>query len=178
MRITIHQPNFVPYSGFFDKMAAADMLIIMHHCQWEKNNYQNRFNVGALWNTMSTNRSLQPINEKIYLSPTQDWERIIKRYPKLKVFNPCITPKLYITNAAIIKVAAQQLGIKTHMGSDFPTALTRTERLVEICKAYKATTYVSGPSGNKYLDVKLFEQAGIQVEFIEIKNPRPLIHLL
>ena len=44
MKISIHQPNFVPWYPFFQKIQQCDKFIILTHCQFEKNGYQNRFN--------------------------------------------------------------------------------------------------------------------------------------
>ena len=40
MRISIHQPNFVPWYPFFQKIQQCDKFIILTHCQFEKNGYQ------------------------------------------------------------------------------------------------------------------------------------------
>ena len=44
MRVSIHQPNFVPWYPFFQKIKEVDKFIILKECQFEKNGYQNRFN--------------------------------------------------------------------------------------------------------------------------------------
>ena len=56
--------------------------------------------------------------------------------------------------------------------SEIVNDLSSTELLVEICKNLNATTYLSGPSGRDYLDIQLFDAAGIKVEFFEpqVKN--------
>ncbi len=74
--VSIHQPNFFPWYPFFHKLKQADMFVILENCQFEKNNYQNRFNLGGKWYTMSTNKHLLPIVEKKYSNHLEDWAKI------------------------------------------------------------------------------------------------------
>lgn len=177
-KIAIHQPNFCPTKGYFDKVAAVDLFVIMIHCQWEKGKYQNRFHVGKEWNTMSVNHGLEPIKDKKYLKPKEDWAKITKRYPKMRTFDQCIQETLYKTNIRIIIEAMWKMGIKTEWRIDYPTELRGTERLVYLCKTYGATEYLSGKSGRKYLDLKQFDKAGIKVSFQDNPDLTPLVHLI
>lgn len=176
MRVAIHQPNFCPTKGYFDKIAAVDIFVIMLNCQWEKGKYQNRFHIGDEWNTMSVNHGLDPIMYKVYTNPVKDWETITKRYPNLKVFDKCIGSSLATTNTCIILNALRILGIKTKILFDWPTSLTGTERLVDICKTVKATEYLSGKSGRKYLEPEKF--GGIKVSFQDEPDLTPLKDLI
>ena len=51
MRVSIHQPNFVPWYPFFQKIKEVDVFVILKECQFEKNGYQNRFNFNDKWYT-------------------------------------------------------------------------------------------------------------------------------
>lgn len=46
-----------------------------------------------------------------------------------------------------------------------------TDRLIEICKALGADTYLSGQDGTKYMDVERFKESGIEVAFHGFKHP-------
>lgn len=165
MRVAIHQPNFIPYAGFFEKMKQSDIFVIMGYCQFEKGKYQNRFYHNHEWSTMSVNGGLIPIIKKRYINPVQDWNKITGKFPKLLEFNDLISHDLWRTNTAIIIKAANMLNIKTKIVFDYPTDLKATDRLVDICKHYGATTYLSGISGKHYLDQSLFNEYKIKVEF-------------
>ena len=180
MIVTIHQPNFFPHMGFFDKMRDADIFVILTHCQYEKNGYQNRFNMGDKWYTMSTNKGLEPIRNKRYLNPAEDWNRIKvnAQHEILDSFDNCISESLMHTNTEIISRIARILGITTRIVFDHATELKGTERLVDICKKYNAKTYLSGPSGAKYMDLGLFTEAGIAVHFQESKPSKPILECL
>src|SRR5436190_9888435 len=42
MLVAIHQPNYFPWLGYLDRMARADLFIVLDHVQFERRNYQNR----------------------------------------------------------------------------------------------------------------------------------------
>jgi replicative DNA helicase len=42
MLVAIHQPNFLPWLGYFDRMVKADLFVLLDHVQFERRNYQNR----------------------------------------------------------------------------------------------------------------------------------------
>lgn len=167
MTITIHQPNFVPWYPFFQKIQQADIFVILSHCQFEKNGFQNRFQMNQRWHTLSVHRGLQPIREKIYVNAKKDWEVIktnLKEYEELlSEMDYCITDNLYDTNFCIIKHLVKKLDIKTQVVEDYRTELKSTHRLVDICKKFGATKYLAGQGGKDYLEESLFEKEKIQV---------------
>ena len=180
MKIAIHQPNFFPWYPFFEKMKKADIFIVMTHCQFEKNGYQNRFNMFNRWYTMRVPKGIDLISSKSYLDAEEDWERINRRLPEfnLHIFDDCITGNIAICNLAIIKRIAEILNIKTEITNDYYTELKRTDRLVDLCKFYNADTYISGPSGKDYLEIDKFEKEGIKVEFHENRIKEPILWML
>ena len=42
MLVAIHQPTFVPWLGYLDRMLRSDLFVILDHVQFERRNYQNR----------------------------------------------------------------------------------------------------------------------------------------
>lgn len=169
MIVSIHQPNFVPWYPFFQKIQNSDCFIILENCQFEKNNFQNRFNINETWYTMSVKKGLEPISNKIYVNPYSDWEKIkskLKKYNTiLNNFDSCISENLAETNKKIIFKICELLEIKTKVISDYPTDFKSTERLIHLCKSNNATHYLSGLGGKKYLDLDLFEKNDIKLIF-------------
>ncbi len=178
MRIAIHQPNFCPYEGFWDKMRAVDLFIIMVHSQFRKGGYESRFQYLGKWYTMRTGRGLDPLLEKRYLYPKEDWLKISNEFPKLDMFQHLISESLVDTNCAIIKEAAEHMGIDTMIMYDFKTDLQGTDRLIDIIGKYGGEEYLSGPSGRDYLEKAKFEDAGIRLDFQEVKGTRALIEMI
>lgn len=169
MRISIHQPNFFPWYPFFQKMSMCDKFVILTNCQYEKNGFQNRFNIDGEWRTMSVHKGLVNLSEKKYSNPIYDWNKIKKQSFKykdvLEIFDDCISENLMETNVKIIKKIKDILNINCEVVFDKPTEFKSTERLIEICSYYGATEYISGPSGKNYLNLKNFNDKKIKVLF-------------
>lgn len=169
MIVTIHQPNFFPWLPFYEKIRAADVFVLLRHCQFEKNNYQNRFNYRDKWHTMSINRGLEPIIDKRYMSHVADWNKIKANLRDKKrildEYDHCISESMYQTNHDIIMTTLKKLEIATKIEYDTPTDLLSTDRLVEICKTFGADTYLAGSGGKNYMDLDKFKAAGIDVRF-------------
>lgn len=163
----------MPWMPYFEKIAEADIFCIMTWCQFEKNNYQNRFYDNG-WHTMSVSSGLELIRRKKYVNAEKDFERIIKKYPNLSRFE--VNESLYITNSRIIIEICQILGITTPIVFDKRTAKKGTARLVEICQMYGATDYLSGESGTKYLDMAQFDKAGINVTYHRNREKSPIVN--
>jgi len=181
MICAIHQPNFFPWYPFFEKIEQSDVFVIMCHCQFEKNNFQNRFNANDKWHTMSVNKGLEPIVDKKYLSYEKDWNKIkvnLSQYCDiLSQFDDCIDESLVNTNVKIIKRICEMLDITTKITVDYSTELKRTERLVDICGYVGATEYLSGPSGKKYLDLSAFPD-NMKVSYQENQTKKPTVEIL
>lgn len=170
MKIAIHQPNFMPWHPFFQKMQKVDKFIILGYCQFEKNGFQNRFKYEGHWKTLSVERGTDLIMSKSYRKARFDWDKIKMGFNRqtqniLDVFDSYFGPSLFDTNWKIIAEIKLMLGLETELARDYPTELTGTERLVDLCVKSKADVYLSGLSGKKYLDLSKFEEAGIKVEF-------------
>jgi hypothetical protein len=118
---------------------------------------------------MSAGQSLEPLFAKQYRRPHEDWARIKRRLPayerELSLFDEDICASLVECNMRILHRLLELLEIRTEIVVDYPTELSSTARLVDLCKHYGATTYLSGPSGAKYMDEELFRAAGILVEY-------------
>lgn len=168
MKITIHQPNFIPWYPFFQKIQEADIFVLLTECQFEKGGYQNRFFLEK-WHTMSVQNKFEPIKNKQFINSKKDWNKIrenLKKYDKvLKLFDKHITDNLLETNISIINEIIKILDIKTKICLDYPTDLKSTERLIDICKKYNCDTYISGIGGKEYIDTKKFTDFNIKLEF-------------
>ena len=160
----------MPWYPFFQKMEVADVFIVLTHCQFEKNGYQNRFFFQGKWRTMSVRGGLEQIASKQYIDPSRDWQRIKDSLPLyrriLDRFDDCVTcTSLAETNDAILRRIADFLGVQTRIVRDEQLSETATQRLISLCKSAGADEYLSGLSGRKYLDLNAFKEAGIRIVF-------------
>src|SRR3546814_3690829 len=56
MIVAIHQPNYLPWLGYFHKIARADVFVFLDDVQFSKNGYTNRVRIlgdgAARWLTI------------------------------------------------------------------------------------------------------------------------------
>ena len=131
---------------------------------------------------MSVNKGLDLIRNKTYVSPQKDWNKIKTNLPQyidiLEDLEQYIGDSLMNTNMLIIGNISLRLGIETPFYADFGIKGTGTERLINICKEHGATKYLSGVSGKNYMDLSLFDKAGIEVIFQEPNPSKPILEVL
>ncbi len=147
MKISIHQPNFCPWLPFFYKMAMSDIFVILCHVDFEKGGYQNRYflNKSNKWVTKSVKHGLEPIIDKEY----SDGQNLLS------------------VNMSWIHAIRKTLGINTKIVFDYPTDLTKTERLIDLIKFHGGDTYVTCPNAKlKYLDEDLMKSSGINIDYM------------
>jgi len=157
MLIAIHQPNFLPWFPFFEKMDQCDIFIILTETQYEKNGFTNRCKVNGKWWTNPIDKGLRPIIDKRYTDGQS----------------------LLAVNYNLIVSIARMLGIDVNkIKFDFPTANAGTERIIEICKKYEATQYLTNPDATKkYLDGESIKEAGIEIVPFIAKNKKHVFEL-
>jgi hypothetical protein len=193
MRLTIHQPEHLPWAGLLNKISQVDCYVILDNVQFRKNYFQNRNKVCGcdelIWATLPLRKyNHSALINEILINKTdklyQKWFRVIATcysgfpffseiFPKLEECFDQKTEKLSDVNIAIITFMLEYLNIKTCLikSSDLelPVSNDATDVNLNICKSLRATHYLSGPSGKDYLDTSRFVRGGIQVQFHEFK---------
>lgn len=192
MKVAIHQPNYLPYSGFFHKLSLVDTLVLMDNTQYDKK-FTNRNKIivpnGWIWISV-------PIKKEHKFSPNRiveinndiDWkenhsQKIQKSYANSKFFHLYenyfhgLYKKnwdfLFELNYEILKKIIELLGlnIKIIKESELEVQGNSTQRLVNICNSVNADTYVSGIGGKDYMDTELFEKNKINLEYQKFSHP-------
>jgi hypothetical protein len=197
MIVGAHQPNYLPYLGFFDKMAKSDVFVIINDSQFSKGDYHNRNRIriheGWKWLTVPVEMAQIPINEiKIKnevltskgLTWSEDHVRNIRQNYKDTPFYGTYEDSLHAVyqtkyknlaelNLALIDFLVNAFEIDTEVvfSSDLDCRSLSTQRLVEILRAVGGNIYLSGTGARAYLDLTLFEEAGIEVVFQEFEHP-------
>src|SRR5574341_1283639 len=196
MIIAIHQPNYLPYLGFFDKMRQADIFVIYDDAQFNKEDFQHRNKIkifhGWKWLTVPVEKKPLPINMiKIKNRLTGKgikWsddhlKNIRDNYKDLPYYSTYDNDfgsiykksydKLIDLNIEIIRFLMNAFNIKTKitLASELGFTSKSTERLIDITEALGGDVYLSGPAGRVYLNMALFEDRDIKVEFQDFKHP-------
>lgn len=192
MIVTIHQPQYLPWLGYFDKADRAEVFILLDDVQFKKNEWQNRNKIrtsqGWQWLTVPVLHDFgQKINE-VRINNKIDWKKshfkaLQMNYSKAPFYHQYIAEFELIykkdweflvdINVYFIERMLEFLGMKTKivLSSQFKVMEDATQRLVELCRKYKATTYISGKDGQKYMDDKLFKESNIQIVTQDYRHP-------
>ncbi len=196
-RVAIHQPDFLPYLGFFHKMLSADVFVLYDTAQYSRRGYHNRNRIktsrGVDWITVPVRLSgISPICE-VEVDNTQQWQRRLWRkiqvnYGRAPYFGSLAGDvetvikrpwtRLVDLNSALLDIARRILSIETPWvrASDLPPAASAnpTEKLIELTRAAGGDTYVSGPGGRDYLDCSLFRNVRLEYSVYETVPYRQL----
>jgi hypothetical protein len=195
MILSVHQPQYIPWIGYFDKIARSDHFVFLDTVQYKHREFQNRNKIrtdrGALWLTVPVlvhGCGPQTVMQ-VRIDRQRDWQRrhfeSIKfwyaKAPFLKdhldfmedVYNSRTWERLMDLNVYIIKYLLDYLSISTAVSfeSKVKTSQTKTERIIELCKKLKADTYLSGAGGKDYLDEDRFEEEGIALQYQNFQHP-------
>lgn len=189
-----HQPEYLPYIGFFQKVACADHLMIVDHVQFARKDFQSRNYIrnleGKLLLTipvLSKDKFNQPINQ-VEITPHVPWARkhwrsIYLSYKDSPFFEKYAHELEAIYEKGWVKLSALTIQLIKAMLKWFriciPISLTsqlgvcekKTAMLIEMCRKVGADTYVSGQGARDYVDLELMKDAGIQHYFCHFEHP-------
>ena len=207
-RLTIHQPDHLPYSGFISKALLSDIYVVLDHVQFKKNNFQNRNKIITIegqevWLTIPLEKSSlnTPINKKItykdeiwkdkYLNKLRScYEKFLNfnyLFPKLENIILSNDGRLVDINLKIIYLLLRDIFEykgQIILSSTLNINTSKSDLILDICKALSATQYISGTSGRTYLDKESFKSNKIALKFIDYipvdftNNVNPYISIL
>lgn len=192
--VAIHQPNYLPWLGYFAKIAEADIFVFLDDVQYSKNSYINRVKVlhagAGRWLTLPVSFSFGDAIDSV--SPAQDdWAK--RHLDGLKGFYrkaPCFRDvwpdiealyrdlppdSLAAINMALIERISDLLALTCQFERSSQMALGDTagdDRLVRITDALApGGTYLSGSGGDKYQEEATFAAKGITLAYRAFDHP-------
>lgn len=199
--VVIHQPDFLPYLGFFHRLLHADMFVILDDAQYVNGTSQSWMNrdklktsQGEKWLTVSVKKAPRetPINQ-IELSQS-DWREsnlnLIRHnyrqapyfseiYPHLESLYAYDGNLLFEFNLNSIRMLMGLLDIEIPqvLASTLNATGKKNELLVDILRKVGATQYLSGVGARAYFEPELYERAGIEVVWQDFSHPAyPQLH--
>jgi hypothetical protein len=192
MILFVHQPEYIPWLGFFDKLARCDTFVIYDDAQFQHGGFHNRNKIrtanGWEWLTVPIMHG-HPQNIKDVKIAGSQWKKkhlsaIMHNYEKTPYFEeyfPLIEDAVNFNhelliglNIHLIKILAEILNIKVNMvrSSEFPyCGKEKNEKLVSMCKFIGADTYLSGSGGKGYINEDMFSEAKIKVQWHNYEHP-------
>ena len=200
MIVAIHQPNFMPWLGYFDRMLQSDLFVLLDHVQFERRNYQNRALIRvedeARWLTVPVVQLSQKerIIEKRVDNPADTdggrwWgpnhfltlRYAYRKAPFFELYAPRVRAiletrweNLVDLNIATLEFLREALGITTPMvrSSELAAEGQRSGLLLDVCKRVGASAFLGGMGGSReYLDLAAFREAGMGVLWQQFAHP-------
>jgi len=192
--VAIHQPQYLPWLGYFDKFDRCDIFCLLDTVQYKKNEFQNRNRIktadGWQWLTVPVTYRFPQRIEEVGVNQTVDWQRkhlqsLKTNYSKAPFFETYYASfeefyqqpydLLVQVNVACIQLLMELLGLerKLVLASSLQVEIEDpTLRLVEICKNLGGDFYLSGRDGAKYMDIDMFASHQIDILFQDFKHPQ------
>jgi hypothetical protein len=193
MIVGVHQPQYLPWLGYFAKIDRADVFVLLDTVQYKKNEWQNRNRIktadGPQWLTVPVTYRFPQRIAAVAVNNRERWQHkqrqaIVTNYRKapfwddlVPFFEEMLTPTrdmLAPLNIFGVKRLAAILGIETPLYvaselGEFPE--DPDERLIAITKHFGADTYLAGSGGREYMELDRYARSGIEVVFQEYHHP-------
>jgi hypothetical protein len=189
--VACHQPNFLPWLGYFAKIMRSDVFFLLDDVQFtqgaNRHNWTSRVRIGAangpLWLSLPVRRSGEG-RQLILDLKTDDQSRWLPKmlktlhesYRKAPHSAECLPAIVNIlqrhegsaceTNIELIQAICRMLGLSTTIirSSQQPVEGTATVRLVNLTRSVNGTVYLSGDGADDYQLLDTFNAAGIQLK--------------
>ena len=188
MKATLHQPDLLPWSGFWYKMATTEVFGLLVHDQYQKGGYQKRVQMRGTWVSHRTVKA--PLNTPIRaIELHEGWQAhlansIRGRYQSARYWGERgedligriegLEPSALLAeaNVQLIHMIRELLGIQTPLVivPEPPEGLSGRDRVLWELGELGCTRYVSGTGGTAYLgeedDIhRVFGEAGMSFEW-------------
>ena len=192
MKIAIHQPNYLPWIGFFDKLDQVDKFVLLDKALHSKSGFLNRNKIktpqGIYVLTVPIKNKEIPINE-LQIASNHNWQykhwKIIEsNYKNCPYWNDYKDgfkqiyqkqwDKIVPLNVALIRHIKTLLNITTELflESDFHIDFgSKNTRNVNITSHLNGTIYLSGTGARAYNDINEFNDYHIQLIYQDFNHP-------
>ena len=190
-KVAILQSNYIPWKGYFDLIQQVDEFILLDSVQYTRRDWRNRNRIksreGVIWLSIPvkvTGKYFQSIRDTQVSDQNwaeQHWAKLKLAYSKTPYFQTYAARLetlfekasnfqfLSEINALFLTEVCSNLEICTpiRIDSDYQSTGSKTERLVTLCQSAGATEYLSGPAAKEYMVPEQFEEAGIQLRWVD-----------
>lgn len=193
MIVSIHQPNFIPWIGYFYKICCSDVFVLLDTAQFEKNSVADR-------NVVKGNNAAVQIKlpvkclhhtdsyNDVAVRITDYWiDKTLKtleyNYKKAKYFEEIYEDirkwlkrsdlSLSEYNSFIIIDICKKMHIKTQIrfSHDLDIDSSNIQRIIDICKYFNADIYFSGNGARTYQNEENFRKNGITLQYTDFLHP-------
>lgn len=193
MIVAAHQPNYLPWLGYFAKIASADVFVFLDDVQLPQGrSYVYRTKIhspsGGTWLSVPIQREGRPLIAEVRFADG-DWRRrhqstLRHTYRRAQFFEPVMglvdeifdfeTDSLSQFNMRAVTKLATFLGLSCRFerSSAFGVGTSGDDRIIDLVGAVGGSVYLSGAGGQNYQHEEKFDAAGIELRVREYQ-PRP-----
>lgn len=194
MIVSIMQPGYLPWLGFFELIYNCDLFVLLDDVQYTKKDWRNRNRIRTkgrwIWLSvpvLTKNKQSQLINE-VRINYSTNWRRkhlkaIEINYNKTKYFNDYFPyfEKLYTRDweylldldIEIINWAVKALNIKTPIikSSGLNTEGKKEDKIINICKKLNVAELYDTKAAQDILNLDKINKSGIKIKFQDYQHP-------
>jgi len=195
MIVSINQPAYLPWLGYFHRIAVSDAHVVLDHVQFEKNSFTNRNKIRTqeswCWLTVPVKTAgkfgelaineIEISNQKKWAF--KHWQSLRLNYSKAPFFDQHaaffegvyarpwqrLSDLMRETTAYLLDA----FGIRTklYFSSQMNVSGKKDQLVLNLCRELGATVYLSGPLGRDYLQEDLFSRQRIAVRYDDYRHP-------
>jgi len=194
--VAIHQPNFFPWLGYFNKIARADVFIVLDNVQFSKTGgtWSNRVRIllegRPTWATLAVERSFHGVRLVREMRVADGpWRVRLRRtfrgayrqapyfdevFPFVEELIETPTDMVAEFNLAVVRALTGRLGLdpgKLIVGSTLGVEGAGTDMLVNAVRAVGGSGYLCGGGAQSYQDDERFAPAGIGLVQQKFQHP-------
>mgnify|MGYP006155549875 CR=1 FL=1 len=195
--VAIHQPNFLPWLGYFNKIVKSDTFVFFDHVQYPKtgSSWGNRvkflISKEERWFTVPIKKKMIGLSNcnEIEFDDSKPWRRKLKNilkmnYGRCSYFKEVMelienildqeTNNLTKFNIKTITMLLEHMDIKnTNLikSSDLSLSSNSTQLLVDVVKAVGGNSYFAGGGAKGYQQDELFKEQEVKLLYQNYENP-------
>ncbi len=192
MIISIHQPQYLPWLPFFDKVDKSDYFIYLDNVQFQKNGVQNRNKIktphGELWLTVPVSRSgldtkIKDVKINGELFKKKHIKSIKQNYSSAPYLNNYLDQiekiiDIDYSNLADLNIALSEWFFKQFQintirlrASELDARGSKGDLVLDICEKLDASVYISGRGAKDYQDEEKFSRKNITIKYQQYNSP-------
>jgi len=191
-KVAILQSAYIPWKGYFHIIKNVDVFVFLDNVQYSNCDWRNRNRIktasGNIWLTIPNDESQSKQIEDVVIDYSSGWNEkhyrsLLHSYGKSVFFEDYhsfirtflldrIFEKLSDLNQFIIKEISKMLGISTEFrnASEFDIQKGKNEKIISIVKQLDGNYYLSGPAAENYINLKMFKENGIYLEYMNYSD--------
>ncbi len=192
MKLAVMQPYFLPYIGYFQLIAAADLFVVYDNIKYTKKGWINRNRMLLNGVAATFSLPLKSGSDRLHVRDRElaghfDPEDLLNKFKGAYRRAPYFAQTLPLVEQivrnedanlfrflhhSIVKVCAH-LGIATGIRISSQLAvdaeLKSEDKVLALCEAVGAGTYVNSIGGIELYSKEVFRRKGIDLQFIQSK---------